>query len=41
VLEETPGVRPQTIAEVLALDREARERARAVLGRQGVPAAHQ
>ncbi len=40
VLEETPSVRPQTIAEVLALDREARERARAVLGRQSVPAGH-
>ncbi len=41
VLEETPATRPQTIAEVLALDEEARERARAVLGRQGVPVAHQ
>ena len=36
VLEETPATRPQTIAEVLALDEEARERARAVLDRQGV-----
>ncbi len=41
VLEETPATRPQTIAEVLALDEEARERARAVLGRQGVPVSHQ
>ena len=40
VLEETPAMRPQTIAEVLALDEEARARAHAVLNRLGVPMAH-
>jgi 1-deoxy-D-xylulose-5-phosphate reductoisomerase len=39
VLGQTPAVRPQTIAEVLALDEESRERARAILSRQRVPAA--
>jgi 1-deoxy-D-xylulose-5-phosphate reductoisomerase len=38
VLEETPVVLPQTIAEVLALDEQARERARSVLGRSRVTA---
>ncbi len=33
VLEQTPVVRPETIAEVLALDEEARERARATIAR--------
>jgi 1-deoxy-D-xylulose-5-phosphate reductoisomerase len=33
VLDQTPAVRPQTIAEVLALDEEARERARAMIER--------
>jgi 1-deoxy-D-xylulose-5-phosphate reductoisomerase len=33
VLDQTPAVRPQTIAEVLALDEEARERARATIER--------
>ena len=35
VLAETAAVHPSTIAEVLALDEEARERARSVLARQG------
>ncbi len=32
VLEQTPAMRPASIAEVLAIDAQARERARAVLG---------
>ena len=36
VLEETPATRPQTIAEVLALDDEARQRAARVLARHAV-----
>ena len=40
VLEETPAGRPQTIAEVLALDEEARERARVALSDGRVLAAH-
>jgi 1-deoxy-D-xylulose-5-phosphate reductoisomerase len=36
VLEETPATRPQTIAEVLALDEQARERAHEVLARNRV-----
>ncbi len=38
VLAEAPTMHPRTIAEVLALDEEARERARAVLSRHGIPA---
>jgi 1-deoxy-D-xylulose-5-phosphate reductoisomerase len=41
VLEDTPAMRPQTIAEVLALDEEARERARAVLRNPRATLAHQ
>ena len=36
VLERTPVARPQTIAEVLTMDREARERTHAVLASRGV-----
>ncbi|HEY0784676.1 MAG TPA: 1-deoxy-D-xylulose-5-phosphate reductoisomerase [Acidobacteriaceae bacterium] len=39
VLEETPARHPETIAEVLALDEAARERAREVLARQPASAA--
>jgi 1-deoxy-D-xylulose-5-phosphate reductoisomerase len=41
VLEDTPSVHPQTIAEVLALDEQARERARSVLRNRPATLAHQ
>ena len=40
VLETTPEGHPATIQEVLAVDRQARERAREVLGRQEAPRCH-